>query len=93
VILFALLSNSSPFKSDNYEGLLELNKQCQISYHKKVWTTISKDTMKLLKQILEVDPIKRISLNDLITILKKILNKTSLNIVYKEGVWEFVYFY
>jgi serine/threonine protein kinase len=40
VIYYAIVSNSSPFRAETYEGLIEKNKKCDVSFQKRVWDNV-----------------------------------------------------
>lgn len=73
VILYCLVSGSSPFKGRTYKDVLDNNRKCAITFDHLVWSKISDECRYLIKRMVEVDPRKRYSSSDIIK--SKWLNK------------------
>ncbi|CAK92342.1 unnamed protein product (macronuclear) [Paramecium tetraurelia] len=66
VIFYSMLSGKAPFRSNTYDALLKLNKECQIEFSELRFPNVSQKTMYLLKAMLSKQPENRINLQDLL---------------------------
>lgn len=64
VILYCLVSGSSPFKGRTYKDVLDNNRKCSINYDHPIWGKISDECRYLIKRMVEIDPRKRYSCHD-----------------------------
>eukprot|EP00825_Cyclidium_porcatum_P047281 TRINITY_DN7654_c0_g1_i1.p1 TRINITY_DN7654_c0_g1~~TRINITY_DN7654_c0_g1_i1.p1 ORF type:complete len:590 (+),score=111.85 TRINITY_DN7654_c0_g1_i1:113-1882(+) len=62
VIFYILLTGCSPFYGKNNEEIIQKNKRCEINFNlQELNIHISDEALNLLKEMLKIDPIKRIS--------------------------------
>ena len=61
VILFILISGKPPFQSETNEDLIKSILSCKCSFDGAEWESISFETIKLIKKMLEIKPSKRLS--------------------------------
>ncbi|CAD8209126.1 unnamed protein product [Paramecium octaurelia] len=66
VIFYSMLSGKAPFRSNTYDALLKLNKECQIDFSEQRFPNVSQKTMHLLKAMLQKQPENRINVQDLL---------------------------
>ncbi|CAD8201262.1 unnamed protein product [Paramecium pentaurelia] len=66
VIFYSMLSGKAPFRSNTYDALLKLNKECQIDFSELRFPNVSQKTMHLLKAMLQKQPENRINVQDLL---------------------------
>ena len=61
VVFYLMLSGRLPYNSENDDELFEMIKNNEPNFSHKEFKSISKESMNLLKQLLEKDPIERIN--------------------------------
>ncbi|CAD8125116.1 unnamed protein product [Paramecium sonneborni] len=66
VIFYSMLSGKAPFRSNTYDALLKLNKECLIDFSELRFPNVSQKTMFLLRGMLQKQPENRINLQDLL---------------------------
>ncbi|CAD8089548.1 unnamed protein product [Paramecium sonneborni] len=70
ILFYILLCGNFPFRSTNYEVLIERNKQCQIRLQLDEWKNISSSAQRMVQRMLEKDPIRRITFSELTILLE-----------------------
>lgn len=63
VVLYVLLSGTMPFHADDPSRLQELIDQGRYGFPADRWRSISSDAQDLIKQMLQVDPSKRVTVS------------------------------
>lgn len=66
VLLYVILSGCSPFSADEEEAILELVAQAKFEFHEAEWSHISEHAKSLIRQLLVVDPAKRLTMQQLL---------------------------
>lgn len=63
VVLYTLLTGVPVFRSEkgDYNELIKLNKECNVSFKEKAWSKVSENARELVQLMLEKDPAKRIT--------------------------------
>lgn len=56
VVLYILISGTSPFNSDNSEKVIKSNAECKVSFAKKEFRSISSLTIKFIAELLNPEP-------------------------------------
>ncbi|KAM3137523.1 hypothetical protein pb186bvf_010313 [Paramecium bursaria] len=75
IIYHILLIRQSPFKGSSQQAILEQNKLCSINFNQNQWKNISIQGQRLVKRLLERDPIQRISIEEFILLLESHIQK------------------
>ncbi|CAD8118331.1 unnamed protein product [Paramecium sonneborni] len=70
VIFYSMLSGRTPFRSNTYDGLLKLNKECQIDFSESKFINVSQKSIHLLKAMLQKLPENRITMQELLNQLQ-----------------------
>ncbi|CAD8194917.1 unnamed protein product [Paramecium pentaurelia] len=70
VIFYSMLCGRAPFRSNTYDGLLKLNKECQIDFSESKFVNVSQKSIYLLKAMLQKQPENRITVQDLLVQLQ-----------------------
>lgn len=65
-ILYALLSGSLPFDDENQKETIRLTLESKLNFEKPSWNAISSDCIDLIKKLLEKDPMRRITLKEIV---------------------------
>ena len=97
VILYILLCGSPPFYGSCEEEIFNKIISCDYSFTQSVWMNISKEAKSLIKQLLELDPHKRLNAKEALThpwftlvdsnqCIEKSVNPESLNSVIKNMI-------
>jgi calcium-dependent protein kinase len=97
VILYILLCGSPPFYGACEEEIFNKIISCDYSFTQSVWMNISKEAKSLIKQLLELDPHKRLNAKDALLhpwftlvdsnhCIEKSVNPESLNSVIKNMI-------
>jgi len=53
IILYCLVSGTSPFKGKTYREVLENNKKGNFSFEASIWTKISQECKNIITKLLE----------------------------------------
>eukprot|EP00831_Metopus_contortus_P072624 TRINITY_DN66259_c0_g1_i1.p3 TRINITY_DN66259_c0_g1~~TRINITY_DN66259_c0_g1_i1.p3 ORF type:complete len:236 (-),score=31.43 TRINITY_DN66259_c0_g1_i1:121-828(-) len=64
VILYILLTGTSPFPATSLQSLTEMNKRCHVVYPPEYWKDLDADALDLVSRMLEPDPVLRITSED-----------------------------
>lgn len=64
VVLYILLGGYHPFQTDNMEEMIEQISSGSFCFHKRYWNNISTEAKALIKNMLEVNPDERCSLEE-----------------------------
>ncbi|CAD8190145.1 unnamed protein product [Paramecium pentaurelia] len=70
VIFYSMLCGRAPFRSNTYDGLLKLNKECQIDFSESRFLNVSQKSIYLMKAMLQKQPENRINIQDLLAQLQ-----------------------
>lgn len=73
VILFILISGKPPFYGESNDDLIKNILNCKCSFNGSEWDSISFETIKLIKKMLEIKPSKRLSSQEALSQLLSIL--------------------
>ncbi len=73
IILYCLLTGTSPFKGKTYKEVLDLNRKCAINYESSIWNQTTPDCKECLKSMLDPNPGSRYSAHDVLKC--KFINK------------------
>ena len=65
VILYYMLSGMLPFDSDEIDTINKRTIENDYDFYHPIFNTISEDAKDLIRQMLEIDPKKRISIKDI----------------------------
>eukprot|EP01016_Furgasonia_blochmanni_P033969 TRINITY_DN3613_c0_g1_i20.p1 TRINITY_DN3613_c0_g1~~TRINITY_DN3613_c0_g1_i20.p1 ORF type:complete len:533 (+),score=67.85 TRINITY_DN3613_c0_g1_i20:65-1663(+) len=66
VVLYIILSGSLLFPGHDFYDVFNKNKKCVIEFKDKYWNGVSRAARELVTKMLEVDPTKRISAEDVV---------------------------
>jgi len=66
VLLYVILSGCSPFTADDEEQLLKQVAEAKYEFHENEWRTVSDHAKDLIRRLLVVDPLQRMSKEQLL---------------------------
>ncbi|CAD8119695.1 unnamed protein product [Paramecium sonneborni] len=70
VVYYLLLTGKSPFRGHNQETIMRANKICEIEFSEYCFVNVSHKIIGLVKSMLQKNPKNRISLNEVIQMLR-----------------------
>lgn len=61
VVLYEMLSGDSPFPGNSFEETISMIKEGKFTFYNEIWGTVSPEAKRLVLQLLQPDPFKRLS--------------------------------